>query len=321
MVIMNKLIKQIKKVIYRANNIAIFSHVSPDFDALGSSFALQYFLKSINKNAKFFCNDDLTLKEKMLFDEHSIGKTFKIEDFDLVISVDTPSIQMLGIYGEDFMKSANRIVIDHHQNIDLNGQVTLVDTTFSSCCEIVFKILKSFRKPLSKEVVSALYAGLSTDTNSFVNTNTTVNSFMTAYELMNLGADVVKINETIYRTKTLKEIDFKKYVLSNMVIKDDIAYCLMPKKQLDKMHGTKSDCSGISSDLVAYQGVNIAFSIVEEENSVFKVSFRSKYGYDVRKIANFIGGGGHIGASGATLKGDNIDQIKDKVLDAIDKNR
>ena len=321
MVIMNKLIKQIKKVIYRANNIAIFSHVSPDFDALGSSFALQYFLKSINKNAKFFCNDDLTLKEKMLFDEHSIGKTFKIEDFDLVISVDTPSIQMLGIYGEDFMKSKNRIVIDHHQNIDLNGQVTLVDTAFSSCCEIVFKVLKSFRKPLSKEVVSALYAGLSTDTNSFVNTNTTVSSFKTAYELMNLGADVVKINETIYRTKTLKEIDFKKYVLSNMVIKDDIAYCLMPKKQLKKMHGNKNDCSGISSDLVAYQGINIAFSIVEEEKGVFKISFRSKFGFDVRKIANSIGGGGHIGASGATLKGDNIDQIKDKVLDAIEKNR
>ena len=219
MVIMNKLIKQIKKVIYRANNIAIFSHVSPDFDALGSSFAFQYFLKSINKNAIFFCNDDLTLKEKMLFDEHSIGKTFKIEDFDLVISVDTPSIQMLGIYGEDFMKSTNRIVIDHHQNIDLNGQVTLVDTTFSSCCEIVFKVLKSFRKPLSKEVVSALYAGLSTDTNSFVNTNTTVNSFMTAYELMNLGADVVKINETIYRTKTLKEIDELRLRITEKYIK------------------------------------------------------------------------------------------------------
>ena len=41
----------------------------------------------------------------------------------------------------------------------------------------------------------------------------------------------------------------------------------------------------------------------------------------MRKIANSIGGGGHIGASGATLKGDNIDQIKDKVLDAIEKNR
>lgn len=318
---MNKTIKQIRKIILNAKNIAIFSHVSPDFDALGSSFALQLFLISINKNATFFTNDELTLKEKMLFGEYLIGKAFKIEDFDLVISVDTPSIQMLGIYGEDFMKHSNRIVIDHHQNNGLIGTVTFVDPSYSSCCEIVYQILKSFKKKLSKEVVSALYAGLSTDTNSFINTNTTLNSFKTAYELMSLGAETVKLNEVIYRTKTMKEIEFKKYLLSNMTIKDDIAYCLMTKKQLDKMQGSKSDCSGISSDLVAYQGVNIAFSIVEEEIGIFKVSFRSKYGYDVRKIANYIGGGGHIGASGATIKGDNIYQIKDKVLDAIDKNR
>ena len=148
---MNKTIKQIRKIILKAKNIAIFSHVSPDFDALGSSFALQLFLISINKNATFFTNDELTLKEKMLFGEYLIGKAFKIEDFDLVISVDTPSIQMLGIYGEDFMKHSNRIVIDHHQNNGLIGTVTFVDPSYSSCCEIVYQILKSFKKKLSKE--------------------------------------------------------------------------------------------------------------------------------------------------------------------------
>ena len=46
---------------------------------------------------------------------------------------------------------------------------------------------------------------------------------------------------------------------------------------------------------------------------------RSKKGYDVRVIAEELGGGGHICAAGAKFEAKNIQEAKKRVLDAMFK--
>ena len=55
---MNSL-KEIAKIIKKSNSIAIFTHINPDFDALGSSMSLYYALKKDYQD---------------LSDHHMIGK-------------------------------------------------------------------------------------------------------------------------------------------------------------------------------------------------------------------------------------------------------
>ncbi|MEK9163618.1 MAG: DHHA1 domain-containing protein, partial [Chloroflexota bacterium] len=51
------------------------------------------------------------------------------------------------------------------------------------------------------------------------------------------------------------------------------------------------------------------------EGNVIKVSWRARLGYDVSKIAQLFGGGGHVAASGATING-TLAEIEAQVLAA-----
>lgn len=79
---------------------------------------------------------------------------------------------------------------------------------------------------------------------------------------------------------------------------------------------------GDTSDIISFglqiKGVEVAVLIKEVENGT-KVSLRSKDKFDVRNIAERLGGGGHVKAAGITLKGIELEEAKDKILEEIEK--
>ena len=79
---------------------------------------------------------------------------------------------------------------------------------------------------------------------------------------------------------------------------------------------------GDTSDIIAFglqiKGVEVALLIKEIENGS-KASLRSKDKFDVRNIAEKLGGGGHVKAAGITLKGIKLDEAKNKILEEIEK--
>ncbi len=317
---MNKEIKNIAKTLKKANKIALFTHISPDCDALGSTYALYYALKQLGKKVDVYTKEAFTVVEKILFDESIIKKTAcKSKEYDIFVACDVPSYFRLGEYEKNFHEKDNFVVIDHHQNAGLVGEYNYIDPTRSSCCELMLDVIKKLKVKVNKEIASCLYVGLSSDTTSFVNSNTNSKSFQTASELITYGADVCALNETLYHTRTKKSIDFKRYLWNNFKIKGDCAYCLMPYEDLVALKGKKSDCDGYSTSLVSIQGVNYSFSIVEEKEGYFSVSMRSKIGYDVRSKAELLGGGGHLCAAGVKFKAKDMEEAKNKVLSTIKK--
>ena len=64
-----------------------------------------------------------------------------------------------------------------------------------------------------------------------------------------------------------------------------------------------ADTEGLVNKCMTIAGVEAAFIAVEQQNGEIKVSFRSRPGIDVSKLAEQFGGGGHRQASGATLTG------------------
>lgn len=320
---MNNSLKQIAKEIKKANRIALFTHIDPDFDAFGSSMPLYYTLKKLNKHVVLFSKYHLTHQEELLLDPSIIcSEDCKEEDFDLFISTDTPALRRLGEYSKIFENTNNKtIVIDHHNNYDLRGKLNFIEPSYSSCSEIIFELLKIMKVKIEPFVATLLYAGLSSDTNSFVNGNTNLSSFKCGFELSKLNADVKTVNQKLYRTKTLVGIEFKKYLYENYKIKKDIAYCVIDYKTIKALNGEKDNCSGFSTDLISIENINYSFSITEDETGLCDISFRSKQGYNVNTIATALGGGGHVCASGAKVKEKNISTLVKKILSLIEKNR
>lgn len=316
---MNNTFKQISDTIKKAKNIAIFTHINPDFDAFGSALALYFACKKMNKSVSFISKANLTEKQEVFIDKSWINEICNESDFDLFISTDTPSKNRLGDYGYLFESNNETIVIDHHQNVDLVGKYNFINTSFSSCSEIVFKIIKALKINIDQQIASLLYLGLSADTGSFMNTNTNSCSFKTAYELSKLGADLAFINQYQYRSFSIKEIEIRKYLYENYKILGECAYILVDLAALKKMACSKADCDFYSSELISIKEAKYSFSIIESNKNFYEISMRAKSGYNVRDIANELGGGGHIGAAGAKVEAESIEAVKDKILQLINK--
>lgn len=319
---MIKFSKKVKTMIKVANNIAIFTHITPDCDAIGSSLALKEGLLSLGKNVTCFAKDKLTKNQSLIFGASEFSHTnCDFSKFDLCISVDSSSYDRLGDYAAGFEKHDNTIVFDHHRGNVLKGKFVYAHPQYSSCCEIIMEFLDFMRVKITPKMASMLYSGLSADTNSFRNTNVTYQTFVNASRLVSLGAEITIINEYQYKNRTRVEVACKKFLWSNIKFKKDIAYCCVSYDDLLKMKAKKSDCDSFSNDLLGIDGVNYGFSLIEEEKGKINLSMRSKEGFDVQKVASALGGGGHICASGAKIRNKSLSQAKNEIINLIESMR
>ena len=319
---MIKFAKEVKKMIKTATNIAVFTHITPDCDAIGSSLALKEGLMALGKQVTCFAKDKLTKNQSLVFNYPNISnRDCDFSNYDLCISVDASSFERLGDYAEGFKNHQNTIVFDHHKGNSLTASVVFAFPEYSSCCEIILQFLDFLKVKITPIMASMLYSGLSADTNSFINTNVTCNTFENALRLVKLGADVNKVNELQYKNRTKVEVACKKYLWTNIKYKKDISYCVVSNEDLIKLKATKADCDSFSNDLLGIDGINYGFSLIEEEKGKINLSMRSKEGFDVQKVASMLDGGGHICAAGAKIWNKTLSQAKNKVLELIEETR
>ena len=318
---MNSFFK-ISHAIKKAKRIAVFTHTDPDPDAIGSALSLTKALKKLKKTVDLYISDKFTDSESAIFDTSDVLQgACDPHNYDLMITTDVPSVFRLGSYGEVVSNFENTIVLDHHMNVDLLGRYAYINTDSSSCCEIVFALIRKLGIKVDKEIATYLYAGLSSDTNSFTNSNVNVKSFKNAFYLLKLGANVNEINEKQYKMRSKKEIIFRNYLWNNYVQHKDAAYILIDRETLKKLKGSKEDCNNFSTELVSINGINYGISVIEVEDKSFYISMRSKVGYDVRRVATELGGGGHLCAAATTLGAKSINSAKNKVLRTLFKNK
>lgn len=318
---MIKFSKEVRKMIKMAKSIAIFTHITPDCDAIGSSLTLKEGLSLLGKNVVCFAKDPLTKNQSLVFGTDIFSKQCDFSKFDLCISVDASSFDRLGDYAQGFKEHKQTIVLDHHRGNSLTASIIYCHPEYSSCCEMVMEFLDFLKVKITKKMASMLYSGLSADTNSFRNTNVTYQTFLNASRLVGLGAEISKINEYQYKNRTRVEVACKQYLWTNLKIRKDIAYCCVSHENLLKMKAKKSDCDTFSNDLLGIDGVNYSFSLIEEENGKINLSMRSKEGYNVQKVASLLNGGGHVCAAGAKIWGKTLSSSTNLVLKLIQENR
>lgn len=307
-----KTFKIIKQTINKANSIALFCHIDPDFDCLCSMYALREGLVSLGKTVSMFTHEKFAKNQKAMLDESlvKIGG-FNPDKFDLIMTVDTPSLDRLGAYGDAISNHNNIIKIDHHASRGDFANISFVATNRSSCCEIIYDLLKYLKVKLTPNLASIIYCGVFSDTNSFMNTNTNLDTLQTALELYKAGADFSKASEVNTKMKTMAELDLKKTFYKNIeIVNKELAISTISLDELKNAKATKQDTEGFSSELLSYNGVNISCCMTQKEDNIFSCSLRSMEGYDVSIIAEAFNGGGHVCASGCKIKAKTMEEAK-----------
>lgn len=293
----------IKLIEKSEHNIYICSHIQPDGDNIGSTLALGMAIKKMSKNVKLLKVDDIPSDYKFLPNVDLIKKYEMEENIDLFIALDSSDMERLGV-GKEFAKNANNIInIDHHITNTKFGDINIVSSSSAATGELVYEFIKQMGVDIDKNIATCLYTAISTDTGSFIYSNTTYMTHLIIAELLKTGIDINNININLYQKRSMERTRLFINVLNDMEIYLDgkIGIVTVTQDILKSNNAKMEDTEGIISFVRGIDSVEVACLLKEVDKNEIKVSLRSKEKIDVSKISNKFNGGGHIRAAGCTL--------------------
>jgi phosphoesterase RecJ-like protein len=311
----DKILIEIKK----SKKIAILPHISADGDALGSAFALALGLKKMNKDIDIYLEEEIPKIYDFL-----PGRDFKKDYegneifYDLVIAIDTGSVERLGHRKFIFNNCINTINIDHHKTNDYFGFNNWIDVNASSVGEMIYAILKALNIDMDKDIATCLYVAISTDTGSFRFSNTTSLTHKIISDIISYEIDVADISKRIFDNISIQKLKLMSKAINSVELYENGKIALMSVSD-DKIgiDGLKNeDFDGIVNLGRNVNGVEVSILLRKWNDKEIKVNFRSNYYVDVSKVAGVFKGGGHKRAAGCIIKG-SPEEIKKIVLKEI----
>ncbi len=300
MKINNKVIEMIEN----SKDVAIFTHMRPDADALGSACSLKLVLEKLGKNADVFCDTD-TISTNFTFIK-GVNKVNRpmLMQYDTAIAVDCADIGRLGKYEQMFNAIENRLNIDHHITNDNFATVNFVKDA-SSTGEILYFVYKALKVNLNRDIATALYAAISSDTGCFMHNNVTATSHKIVGYLMKQKIDIAKANYYLFKRRSLGQIKLQQIALKNLkfYIENKVAIMFLTANNFKDCDIGTNESFGLVDLCINIEKVEIGILISEIKPNLFACSIRGKGNVDCSLIAKVFGGGGHINASGCNIFG------------------
>ena len=306
-------LKEIAEKLKNKKRIAIFAHIRPDGDALGSAFALKLALKKAGRVAEVLCDGETPKKFLLLNERYGELKTEIDGGYDCFFAVDVSDLARLGKFSREFEKAKETFCVDHHVSNTGFAKYTFVRETASNS-ENVYELIKLLGVETDKEIASFLLTGIVTDTGAFSHKNVLPETLKTAGEVMSFGVD---LNGIIYNTFKLQSKQRAKlFALTTDKIRyfynDRLGIIVVTKENLEKSGALPEDTEGFIDFVMSVDAVQVGICLLEMKDKTYKVSFRSK-GADVNAMANVYGGGGHVLASGCMING-YLEDVIDKLV-------
>lgn len=294
-------------IIRNSRNVLLVAHSRPDGDALGSVMAMKEYLKSLGKQADIACFHPIPEYLRSLTEEHFYHPDqLDFAHYDSVIACDSVERgfhEMMNRFREGQVK----VLIDHHPDISLEGDLNIIDASYCATCEIIYNFFKYTGFSLTKNIATYLMIGILSDTGNFRHSNTTSRIMGISSELMKKGAPLSKITDTIFSNKKISTLKLwgKAFEKAKINPRNGMIVTVLTQEDIDDCNASGEDVAEVASILNTVPGTKFSLILSEREQGVIKGSLRSEEykGADVSSIAHIFGGGGHKLASGFEIQG------------------
>ena len=312
--------EQIGWALREHQTFAVLGHVRPDGDALGSQLALGLSLKQLGKDVRIWNEEGMLEKYRFLPNANLLTKPpAEPEDVDVAIALDTAIQNRLGTTLPAVRSAKLWINIDHHPSNPGYGDLAYIDPKAPATGQILFELIKSEKFPIDAAVAENLYVAISTDTGSFQYPNTTARTLEIAAELVRAGVDVGRVSQLIYENYPRRRVELLRDLLGTMRFdaNDRVASFSLSLATAKKLGVLPEDNEGLIDHLRAIRGVIVAVFLEELPEGKVRVSMRSKSEkVDVCAICEKFGGGGHVLAAGARVRG-SLAEVEKKILEEV----
>jgi bifunctional oligoribonuclease and PAP phosphatase NrnA len=315
-------LEQIADAIRTRQRFVIASHTRPDGDAVGSSLAMAYALRSLGKTARVVSRDAPPPPMLVFPGVPEIEITDRVDDpGDAVIVMECGDLDRTGVAGLD---AGFVINIDHHPGNTMYGALNWFDLSAAACGEMVFDLIGGLGVAITPEIATHVYIAILTDTGSFHYSNITPRTFDICRQCMEAGVHPPSVARSLFDNNNLGRLKLFGAVLSRMQLDPTrrIATLFVDKQLARESGGTYEDTEGlINLPLTVKEILTVAF-FKENGPGDWRVSMRSKGDIDINAIAKEFGGGGHKNASGCSVKGERLAltvMFEEKLALAIEK--
>lgn len=314
--------RNIADVLQRNNDIGLVIHVSPDGDAIGSSFGLAMALRKLGKSVRIFCDDPVADSYNALTQFGQVENELPSESWPSCVAVlDCADAKRVGKCLELVEHSNVSCNLDHHGTNPANfAQHNYIDEHASSTSEIIYRLLVMMEVPFDPDIAFCLYAGIAFDTGNFSHSNTTSDALRVASELVDKGASPHKISVALFHTISRQKLMLFAKAISKteLYFKDRVALTMVSLDDLTQYDAKSADCENIAEQLREIDTVEVAVLLREMQQGKYKCSLRSKFYLDVAKVASNHHGGGHKFAAGCVIYGSES-AVKNDILSLLAK--
>jgi len=315
---------QAKEFIEKAKKIVITGHKDPDADSLGAMLALKIALENLGKNSIAASCSTLSPNLKFLPQTDKISKNDDFDEVELVIGVDYSDEKRLDLAKMD-LREIQVLTFDHHL-IGKHLGFEIVESGYSSTCELVYLFLKYLNTPISAEIATCLLAGIISDTGGFQHPNISAQTFQIAAQLMASGAILPKISRELRKSNLPNEAKIWNITLEKMNFIPEIGliYSFIDNASLSTISGDLNKGS-LAVILSTAPEAKLSLLMAEVSPGIIEASLRSQKdrGINVAQIAQIFGGGGHILAAGFTASEPPAEILRkiEIFLDKPEKNK
>lgn len=296
-----------------ADDVALLCHLHPDGDALGSMLALGMGLRDRGKRVVASWSDGVQLPPtyRMLPGRDLLVRPRAFPAAPgLLVTLDSSSRERLGALDVALDRAAAVLVVDHHAVGDGFGTHHLVDDTAAATAVVVEELLRRLGVPLSQDIATCLYIGLTTDTGSFKYASTTPAVHQLAARLLGTGIRHDVISRQIWDSNPVGYLRLLGTVLTRAALERAAAgglgaiWTWTTVADLDEHRLTMPEIEGFIDVIRTADTAEVAVVLKGDHDGTLKVSTRSKGRIDVGEVCAALGGGGHRFAAGFTSDAD-----------------
>ncbi len=319
----------LRPLLKNASNVIVTCHHSPDGDALAAILGFSSSLRLARWNARAVSPSSIPPSYRFLPGSESIlvyrqGEPGENPDpavsdlllkADLVVALDCSDLERLGaLYSENRAIFARVPVvnIDHHGSNSQYGTLSIVDPSAASVCELIVRLMDREDFPITSEIANVLLVGIVADTLGFRTGATSAATLRVAASLMERGASLSQVTESIFNKRSVPAIKLWGRVLSHAQVEGRLVWSEITRDVLAESGATLADADTLVDFIAGVPGTSGAFLFSEQDGRV-RVSMRTSRELNASDFARLFGGGGHPRAAGCTVEG-SMSEVQSRVL-------
>lgn len=304
----------------QAKRALVTCHRNPDGDALGSELALVELARKMGVETVVVNHDPSPPNLRALPGSEHVEVSECLPEgfpdtFDLAVTVECPGLDRTGF---DNLTALPILNIDHHPANPAYGEVNFLDPGAPAVGEMVWKMFWAAGVRPSADAAANLYVALTTDTGDFRYSNTTGRALRAGADMIDAGADPVRVAEWVHGGKSTEAVRLLGEALRTLrfICDGRCALITVDKDAFARAQAGPEHSEEIVNVPRSIAGVEAVAFFKVWQNGEVRVSLRSKGDIDVRKVAAAFGGGGHKNAAGCTLTG-QLDEASYRIETAL----